>query len=211
MLRVAFRRAVPTAIAILVGLATLIDYFISMPGIDQIGAALILTGTLVAAFALVVGLANLLRVHAGRIRQRRTGWFYSLVLILGLVTTLVIGFWPGGGGPSGPATTWLFHYVYFPLNATIFSLLAFYVAGAAQRSLRMNGVEGTIMTVVAIIVLLGQVPVGRLLWDQLPDLKNWILLVLTTAGVRGMLIGVALATLTAGLRVFLFRDRPYLD
>jgi len=62
---------------------------------------------------------------------------------------------------------------------------------------------------VGVIVLLGQVPIGAYLWDRLPMIKAWILEVPTTAGARGIILGVALGTVATGLRVLLGIDRPY--
>jgi hypothetical protein len=63
----------------------------------------------------------------------------------------------------------------------------------------------------SIIVLLGQVPVGARLWDQLPVIKDWVLEVPALAGARGILLGVALGAAATGLRVLLGIDRPYAD
>jgi hypothetical protein len=53
-------------------------------------------------------------------------------------------------------------------------------------------------------VTLGLVPI-------LPELKDWILDVPTLAGVRGILLGVALGALLTGIRLLLGVERPYSD
>jgi hypothetical protein len=63
--------------------------------------------------------------------------------------------------------------------------------------------------VTAVVVLLGQVPLGRYLGDFLPRIKDWILNVPGTAGMRGIIIGVALGTIATGVRVLMGFDRPY--
>ena len=50
-----------------------------------------------------------------------------------------------------------------------------------------------------------------MLWDQLPAIKDWVFDVPMLAGMRGILLGVALGTLATGLRVLLGVDRPYAD
>jgi len=58
---------------------------------------------------------------------------------------------------------------------------------------------------------LGQVPVGAVLWDQLPIIKDWVLDVPALAGMRGILLGVGLGTAATGMRVLLGIDRPYAE
>jgi uncharacterized membrane protein len=63
----------------------------------------------------------------------------------------------------------------------------------------------------AVIVLLGQVPLGIYLWSEFPVIKDWILNVPTLAGIRGILLGVALGTIATGLRILIGADRSYTD
>jgi uncharacterized membrane protein len=65
------------------------------------------------------------------------------------------------------------------------------------------------MLVVVILVLLGQTTLGLL--PILPELKEWILDVPAMAGVRGILLGVALGAVLTGVRLLLGVERPYSD
>jgi len=88
-------------------------------------------------------------------------------------------------------------------------LLAFYVARAAYRGFRLRSLESLAFIAAVIVVLLGQVPVGSYLSEFVPAAKEWILDVPSTAGVRGIIIGVALGTIATGVRVLMGIDRPY--
>jgi hypothetical protein len=89
--------------------------------------------------------------------------------------------------------------------------LAFFVVTAAYRAFRVKSFETGLFVIFGILVLLGQVPVGAMLWDQLPVIRDWVLDVPALAGARGILLGVALGTVATGLRVLLGLDRPYVD
>jgi uncharacterized membrane protein len=78
------------------------------------------------------------------------------------------------------------------------------------RTLRLRTRESAVLLVVGVVVLLGQVPIGFQIWPDLPLLKGWLLDVPAASGVRGIVLGVALGTVTAGLRILLGQDRPYL-
>jgi hypothetical protein len=100
---------------------------------------------------------------------------------------------------------WLFNNAYLPLQSAFFALVAFFLATAAYRALRARSIETTWMLVAALIVFLGQTP----LFNALTQLKEWILNVPSTAGARGILLGVAIGTIATGLRLIVGLDRPY--
>ena len=202
-------RIISTVVAMTVGLLVLFDFFINSDSIDALGLYLIRTASVVAAFALVLGMVNVFTVHMGKVYSREKGWMYSVVLLGAMLFTLVLGFLTGG--PGSIQMRQLFEAVLFPLEATLFSLLAFFVVTAAYRAFRVKSLETGLFVTFAILVLLGQVPVGTRLWNQLPVIKDWVLEVPALAGARGILLGVALGTAATGLRVLLGIDRPYVD
>jgi hypothetical protein len=208
-----------TVVAIVVGLFVLADMFANqwageifgIQGFKQIiggvGYFLVIWTAIVVAFALLLGVVNVINVHWGHIQARKSNSIYSMVLLVSLAVTLVFGI----GGPSSSNTQFIFEYILQPLESTLFALLAIFIATAAFRAFRVRDLETFFFVLFAIIVLLGQVPVGLYLWSELPVIKDWILEVPTLAGARGILLGVALGTIATGLRVLLGADRPYTD
>jgi hypothetical protein len=154
-----------------------------------------------------LGFANVVSVHWSHIRTQKPGAVYSGVLLVSLFGTLALGL----GGPLSPNGQFIFNYILQPLEATIFALLALFVATAAFRAFRVRNMESFFFVLFALIVLLGQVPVSIYLWPEFPVIKDWILNVPTLAGVRGILLGVALGVIATGLRVLTGADRPYSD
>jgi hypothetical protein len=196
------KRSVAIAIAISVGLFVLLDFFVQNAFIGLVKFVFVRWAIIVTAFAMVLGFFNVLIVHLNRILQFKQGWFYSMFLILAMMIVLILGLIEG---PQGSLISRIFQYVLFPLQATIFSLLAFFVASAAYRAFRLRSWESALLVITGVIVLLGQVP----LWGALTTFKEWILGVPSMAGARGILLGVALGTVATGLRVLLGIDRPY--
>jgi hypothetical protein len=113
-------------------------------------------------------------------------------------------------GPSGRVRTWLYNYVFFPCNATMFSLLAFFIASAAFRAFRARNTEAALLLGAAILVLLGRAPIGRFISDALPDITNWIIDVPNNSGRRAIMMGAALGGIVTGLRVILGLERSHL-
>jgi len=196
------KRSVATAIAISVGLFVLLDFFVQNAFIGTLKFLFVRWTIIVAAFAMVLGFFNVLIVHLNKILRFKQGWFYSIFLVLTMMVVLLLGLIEG---PQGSLTSRIFQYVLFPLQSTIFSLLAFFVAWAAYRTFRLRSWESALLVITGVIVLLGQVP----LWGALTTFKEWILGVPSMAGARGILLGVALGTVATGLRVLLGIDRPY--
>jgi hypothetical protein len=206
------KRTLPTAIAIAVGLFVLAAVFVSSPLLDAIGSYFINMAIIIAAFALFLGMVNVLRVHARKLRERQTGWLYSFVLIASMLIVLAVGLPAPRGQPAGPAqpiVQWVFDYIQAPIQASLSALLVFFLITAAYRLLRIRSLESAVMLIVVLLVLAGQVTMG--LVPILPDIKDWILAVPAMAGVRGILLGVALGALLTGIRLLLGVERPYSD
>ena len=91
---------VPTAIALAIAVITLADLFIDEPLLNVLGAHLVNYGVIIAAFALLVGVANLLGTH---LRSAQAGGGQALYSGLLLVTTLGLIAWgllvERGGSP----------------------------------------------------------------------------------------------------------------
>jgi hypothetical protein len=104
----------------------------------------------------------------------------------------------------------MFDHVYFPLSATIFALLAFYVASAAFRAFRAKNIHATLLLVAAVIVMIGRVPVGGAIWSGFPWLQEWLMTWPNTAGQRAIQIGAAIGMIATGLRVIFGIEKPYL-
>ena len=75
---------------------------------------------------------------------------------------------------EGSLFSWMFFNIFTPLSATMFALLAFFVASASYRAFRIRNFEATLLLVSGIILMLGRVPAGSLI----PDWFVGILIVL---------------------------------
>lgn len=104
----------------------------------------------------------------------------------------------------------LFDKVYTPLAATIYSLLAFYVASAAFRAFRAKNIYSALLLIAAVLVMIGRVPIGGYFWRGFPYVQEWLMIWPNTAGQRAILIGAAIGMLATGLRVIFGIERPYL-
>lgn len=113
-------------------------------------------------------------------------------------------------GPSGRVYTWIYDYIFAPCNATMFALLAFFIASAAFRAFRARNTESALLLGAAILVMIGAVPFGRAISDFFPQLSDWIVAVPNNAGRRAIIMGAALGAIATSLRVILGLERSHL-
>ena len=64
---------------------------------------------------------------------------------------------------NGSLFQWMFKYIFSPLSATMFALLAFFVASASFRAFRARNFEASLLLLAGIIIMIGRVPAGSLI------------------------------------------------
>jgi hypothetical protein len=157
-------------------------------------------------FALLLAIVSVLWLHLQRVQSGSQGWAHSLVLVVTLLIVFVAGLMDPAGAGS-PLVEWLFDHLLAPGQATLFALLAFFMAAAAFRYLRIGRVGGAWMLAGALITLLAQMPAtANLLSPVIGPLANWLLDYPIMATLRGVLLGSALTLLIGGVRFLLGRE-----
>jgi len=199
-------RIAAAAIAIAIGLLVLAGYFV--PPLAGIQALLLNWAILLAGVAALMGIFNLVAVHSEKIRTRAPGSVYSAVLLISLALTFAVALILK---PSHPAMQVLVSGVIVPVEAALMAIISVSLLVAAIHLLRKRvDVMSVVFLVTALLILAGSLslPSGQI--PVLGDtLRPWLTKVLSLGGARGILIGVALGSLTTGLRVLFGLDRPY--
>ena len=227
-------RSIPLLITGIAGVVMIVSAFI--PYTSEWGQKAGQFFNILAAFAFVLGGGNLLKVHLKKISDQSVGWGYSGVVLACFIATLFVGLFKIGTTPNpnfpnvpysgetiapGSWFWWAFEYVYTPLTATMFSILAFYVASAAFRAFRAKNFEAILLLGTAFIILLGSVSAGVFVTDWIPsdgpfgglrleNLRIYIMQVFNTAGTRAIMIGIALGIASTSLKIMLGIDRSFL-
>ena len=188
---------------------------------EQISTAAVLVGVM----AIGLGLINILRVHGARLARLREGALNSAALLGGILVTLVLGFWDWGAPDSTPAAAYNSIIMgtkglFTALSSSMFSLLAFYVATAAYRAFRVKSGEAALLMLSALLVMLGQIPMGVWLYDfaivapakywlgvapawSITDIRLWILRKLNVPAFRAISLGFGVAGLSMAMRMWL--------
>jgi hypothetical protein len=160
------KKEVPLAITFISGFVLIIALFIPHEPFGSLQERFNDWYIIVSGFTLILGIDSLLLYHYRKIKRREKEAPYSIALILSFIITLIWGIHSGikYGSPFSPNSTFLkyfYTYIFVPLQATMFSLLAFFIASAAYRAFRARGLNATLLLISAGIVMLGRVPKGE--------------------------------------------------
>lgn len=153
------------------------------------------------AATIIIGIVNLMRVHVGRLFSGRLGGLYSLILIASFVGTIAYYFINRGD-------TTLLEVVQVPIESSLAGLLFLSLVYGGFRIMRIRPNRWSFLFVaVLLIVLVGSLPISGL--RPLQQISDWLMAVPVSGGARGILIGIALATIVTGIRVLVGQDRSY--
>lgn len=225
------KRTIPLFITAAAGVVLVVSYFV--PWMESLGETVSTWFNILAAIAFILGGGNLLKMNLKKISDRVPGWGYAAVTLVAFAITLAVGLgkvgvnpmeshptyaWSGEFNEQGSAFWWIYEYTWKPLTATMFAMLAFYVASAAFRAFRAKNVEATLLLGTAFLILLGRTYAGVWLTGWLPPdspmriehLSDFVMETFTTTGTRAIMIGVALGVVATSLRIILGVDRSYL-
>ena len=184
----------------------------------------------VMTFGFGLGLISLLYVHGRRLAKGGDGRFYSGVVLGGLLVMVVVQFGHRiSGAESGfwwQMNQLFFMRLQFPLGATMFGLLAAYLVSAAYRAFRIRTFDAAVLTAMAALVVLTQVPMGQFVGSLIsPDAvqvgaaidaqaahaRNWALLIANDAVQRAVGFGAFVGAIAMAMRVWLSLDKTSLE
>jgi len=192
-----------------VSLFMVIQYFVPLDSWAWMYQYLIDWTIIIGVFALLLGIWSLLRVNWGKISRRSENWGYAVITLVGLFVMLIFGFFPGGGNLNNYVYEHFFFYILVPIQATMFSLLAFFIASAAFRAFRARSVLATLLLIAGLVIMIRFVPMGPLS-EPISDLASWILKVPNLAAKRAIIIGIGLGAVATALKIMLGIERAYL-
>jgi hypothetical protein len=231
------KRTVPLIVVFVTAVLLVVAFFIPHKPFGDLESRFLNWYTIVSGFTFLLGLDSLIRHHLTRVFRRGENWGYSLVLVISLFATLVLGFYSWFKFQSPFALRapfmWLYTYMIIPLQSTMFASLAFFIVSAAYRAFRIRNFAATLLLVAACLVMLGNVPLGGAIWRSIGNLvhaivpsanaaefgrleafaaiKDWLMSIATASAMRGIGIGLALGGIAMSLRIILGIERTYMS
>lgn len=205
------KRGIPVLIAIIFGVLTLLGLLVPLPEMTNL---LLSWAGFLAAVALILGVLNLFVVHSTRLLRERN--LYSGILILSMFAVAVLAITDSAAiNLTEDGVNTVFNLIQAPLEAALASLLAFFLLFAGFRLLkRQRNIWSVLFILTAILILISNAlinstllpPEASLVFGQI---RNAIQNIFVTAGIRGILIGIALGIVTFSVRMLTGLEQPY--
>jgi hypothetical protein len=167
-------------------------------------------------FMVSANLVILMVIHATISKGSRgiflalAGVFLAACIIISLYDNTWAFYFRTAQGLQSTMFRAFFDNVLIPIFATMFSLLAFFIASAAYRAFRARNVMATLLLLAALIVMLRFNPYLGPLSDYMPKASNWLMNVPNLAAQRAIIIGVGLGIVATALKVILGIERGYM-
>jgi len=186
----------------------LLGAFLPVPVLLPVRQILLSWTIPVAATAGLIAILNLLSVHWRKLNSARERDYYSIILLLAFAGTFIAGLLLG---PTDPNFQKVVTYIQFPVEASLMGVLTVTLTYASirlfQRKRGWLAVLFTASTLLFLILLSGFLNIP----ENIPFVKDLLaaLNTLPIAGARGILLGIALGSITTGLRILIGADRPY--
>jgi hypothetical protein len=192
-----------TAIAIGFGLLTVWGLLVGEGVVFSITNNLLQLTIIAVAVTILLGILNLFSVHLRRVLRGARGWVYSLVMLVSAGAVLAL--WATGARDTNDM---LLNTVELSVESALAGLVVFALVYGAYRVMRRRVTWGNLLfTMVLLVILVGALPLPQVAF--LADVRTWLLAVPVSAGARGILLGIALATVVTGIRVLIGQDRSY--
>jgi hypothetical protein len=180
------KRSVPIYLAFIVALILIGEYYINTG--TEIGNLLRKWAVDIVAWTSILGFIIATRTHIVNFSRRRKNWQLSLWLVILLWGMTIIGF---GLGSNHEYFLFLTSNVMIATYAGIMGSVGFFILPSAYRAFRARNLEAAIMLIVGIIIILGNVTVGEVIYPGITGLRSWLLSVPVAASQRGIMIAAA--------------------
>jgi hypothetical protein len=217
------KRQIPVFLVFIFGIFMVFQYFSPHEASEWIYKFLMDWIYIIGIFAMALGIWSLIHVSYDKIKHKRHDWGYSVVTLLALFAMMffgITGFDENGKwgfyfmtqeGLTNPMFRNFFNYILVPIETTMFSLLAFFIASAAYRAFRARNVLATMLLLSALIVMLRFNPYfGDAFAFYMNKTAAWLLNVPNMAAKRAILIGIGLGMVGTALKVVLGIERGYM-
>lgn len=180
---------------------------------------------IVMTFGFGLGLISLIFLHGRRVIKGGENRFYSSITLVALVAmiTVQIAYRINRDDPFWSSMNdLLFMNMQFPLGATMFGLLAAYLVSAAYRAFRIRTFDAALLTAMAALMVLTQVPTAQFIGSLISDsavsagarfdaaateVRTWSLLIVNNAVQTAVGFGAFVGAIAMALRIWLSLDK----
>ncbi len=189
----------------ILGGLVLIEYYTTIPALNNLVSKLSTMAVILASFASVLGLFNIYRYHYGNIKNKEGGlWYLSIITVCLLTFSILYGLY---AGIYSDVYQWMWFYLAAQTYAAGLSISGFYMITAAYRACVARSAEAFVLLIATIVILFGSAPLTMAYLPGFKPIDNWFLSVPSAAAGRGMTIGAGIGTLALGFRLLYGKEK----
>jgi len=204
------KRRIPLILVFVTGMAMVAQFFVPHEYSDYLFQYANDFVIVIGILALPVGIYSLMVATVRKARSEPRERIYSLATIAGFLVMVAAGLKREWFHGDTTLSAMLFDNILVPAQATLFSLLAFYLASAAYRAFRARTLLAALLLLTAFIVMLRMIPLPEPLASWNATVVRWILEVPNMAAKRAIIIGVGLGAVTYSTKILLGIERSYM-
>jgi len=177
------------------------EYFLNIDPLKIVANEFKTWAVITAAFALILGGISIFRLHIGHIRRRTEGkWYLSIFILALIVVMLIVGTY---FGLNSTQYLWWYNTFYMPGRRTVFSLTALYILVYGYTAYKIKSTESAVLIITVMLCMLGNIPLGELIWSGFGDIASWLGSTGQMGGSRGMAISIAIGVIVISIRTLL--------
>jgi len=195
-------------ISIAAGAVVLGGYFIQIPWLETVRSLLLEWAIVLGGFLLIGGVLGLARIHWHRLKTDPRNRLSSLTLLASTLATFFFLIWDN---PSHDWAIRILNGVFLPIETSLVALLAIILLASAVRLAfsRRGGMTIVFLSSAGVYLISASPETVTHLPEPVSNAAHTITNLAASAGVRGLLIGIALGAVLVGMRFWLGIDHPH--
>jgi hypothetical protein len=195
-------------LVLITGLFMIGEFFFNVSEVTAVAEQFRVLAVTVAAVAMCVAAVSVTVNGVHNISKRTKGqWPYYAWSVIFLWFWIIFGLY---SGPTSENYLWLFNNILAALYASILGVLIFSLAIGFYRSMALRGTETGILIVAAVLVMLGSVTIGALMWGGFQPLSTWILSVPGGGAYSALIIITAIGVMSISFRTIIGMDLSWM-
>ncbi len=201
------RREPYILVTAIIGILLILEHYIPFGGLSWFAKEIRSGSATIGGFVILYGGLGAYIYHLRRIARKTEGWTWSIVL-LGTASIYIIGSLIFGINKG--FTSWMWAYIFTPVDAAMYAILMFYMVGASWKVIRFRSwpmlflVIGMVSIVIMNMPVMGAVAPWTYYWG------DWWMNTPTMGANRAIVIGVQLAACALATRILLGMEVGYL-
>jgi hypothetical protein len=197
------RSYLAAVVAVLSGAIVLFSFIFPSLGIQSVRGFLLELVIWLAAIAFLIAIGKITLYHINQIQRKSRSSIYSATFVLMMIAAFSVTMFL-----DSPESEFILRYIQIPAETAFLAIISFTMIYSIFQWIRRKPSFYNLTFVVVVLITLVS-NIGFLGFGFLQNNELFSPMLWASAGIRGILIGVALGTMIQGVRILLGLERPY--